>query len=459
MRALEGTESISLPFDFWLDVISTDPDGVDDGLVCGARATITFKSGDEVVRRVHGVIAAMQDELDTEAAWRAYRMRVVPRVHWLDLVRKQEIFLDRSVSDIVQSKLEAAGMTIGVDFELRLAETYAPRDFVTQYKESDLDFANRITEHLGISYHFEDAGDQERIVFSDHIGGFTAAQAEIPFRPRGEGASVYSIKRNLELRPEHFFVTDFNYRTPSVDLTGKAKMNGIAVAGGVVEYGSHTKSPEEAAHLAKVRSQAADCERCRFTGESSLAAMTAGLRFELDGHKLLDERELLCVEVKHRVRHAVFGELEAEPYSNAFVAVPASADYRPPLRTPRPRIYGVVNAIVMGSDEQPDKPQIDDHGRYFVRFAFDVEGPSNGSKSSRPIRMATPHSGASYGMHFPLKPGVEVLVVFVDGDPDRPIIVSAVPNPSTPSPVTEKNRMVNKLKTASGCVLEFFDGD
>jgi type VI secretion system secreted protein VgrG len=442
-------------------VVSKGGDGLDEAMVCGARAALSVVFDDGVARQFHGIVAAVDDSLETEAASRAYRIQIVPRLHWLDLVTKQEIYLDKSLPDIIQTKLGNAAMAEGEDFELRLSHDYPEREFVTQYKETDLDFLARVCEHRGISFFLEPGDDHDRVVFTDHAGGFSKIDGEVHYQPRGEEASVYQLERKLRLRPQQFFVTDFNYRTPQIDLTASAAIDDIAVAGGVVEYGSHTKDPAEAEYLAKVRSQAADAERCRYVGKSSLARFTAGHVFELEGHAALPDAELLLVEVVHEMSTAVFqgADDQTESYKNEFVAVPAKLDYRPPLRSPRPRIHGVVNAVVMGAPEQPSKPLIDDEGRYFVRFAFDVEGPADEGLSSRPIRMAQPHAGTSYGMHFPLKPGVEVVVVFIDGDPDRPIIVGAVPNTVTPSPVTDSNRMVNKLKTSSGCVLEFFDAD
>jgi type VI secretion system secreted protein VgrG len=112
--------------------------------------------------------------------------------------------------------------------------------------------------------------------------------------------------------------------------------------------------------------------------------------------------------------------------------------------------------------EQPPETDItnysvlDDHGRYTIRFLFDT-APAGEHKASRPVRMIQPHAGPDYGMHFPLKPGIEVLLAFVNGDPDRPLIVGAVPNPETPSPVRKQNSMMNRIKTVSGILVEMND--
>src|SRR5262249_48145833 len=133
--------------------------------------------------------------------------------------------------------------------------------------------------------------------------------------------------------------------------------------------------------------------------------------------------------------------------------------FRPPRITPKPTIAGVLSGVI---EPHPDGEighyaEIDEHGRYTVRFFFDTSPLGARSRSSLPVRMAQPHAGPGYGMHFPLKPGIEVLVAFTEGDPDRPFIVGSVPNPITPSPVTRPNAIVNRIETATGVFIEMKD--
>jgi type VI secretion system secreted protein VgrG len=146
---------------------------------------------------------------------------------------------------------------------------------------------------------------------------------------------------------------------------------------------------------------------------------------------------------------------EEPGYTNAFRAIPADRTYRPPRVTPKPRISGLVTGIV---DPGPAGPgakyaQIDEHGRYLVRFLFDTTPPGERPVSRR-VRMVQNHAGENYGTHFPLHPGVEVVVGFVDGDPDRPLIVGAVPNPMKPSPVTHAEAGLHRIRTSTGIMME-----
>jgi type VI secretion system secreted protein VgrG len=149
------------------------------------------------------------------------------------------------------------------------------------------------------------------------------------------------------------------------------------------------------------------------------------------------------------------GVERASFYRNSFRAIPASRAYRPPRITPRPRIHGLLSRVVK-SNAVGRRARIDPKGRYTVQFHFDTAAGGS-AKASRPVRMAQPHAGPGYGMHFPVKPGTEVLLGFIDGDPDRPIIVGAIPNESAPSPVTASNAHVNQIRTVSGIVVELDD--
>jgi len=175
---------------------------------------------------------------------------------------------------------------------------------------------------------------------------------------------------------------------------------------------------------------------------------------------------LIVTEVEHTYSRAVGtgGGAEDVEYGNRFRAVPAlkttgdgrAITFRPPRRTKKPRIHGVVTAVVQAQVEGAVETlqKLDDEGRYVIRFHFDP-APT----ATHRVRMAQPHAGPHYGMHFPLRPGVEVVVAFLDGDPDRPIILGSVPHILTKTPVTSTDHELSRIKTRSGVVIEIGDGD
>ncbi len=457
---LSGRDAIGQLFQYEVDLAVFGREGLSLDEVVGARVTLLFeRDGVELCRR-HGVVARVDDHLETEGDARTYRLAVVPSLHAATLVETQEIFVDTSIPDILQQKLDLLNIDASVR-DLRLLGTYTPRDLVTQYRETDLAFLSRHCEHLGISIFFEHGEARDRLVFTDHASGFPALEEPLRYRPRGDKLDVFELSRSTQVVPRTYVAYDYNYRSPRVDLAATFDLE-VGFAGGVAEYGVHTKTPEESAVMARVRAEERQSRQLVYEGTSDICTLHAGVRFVLQGHPLLDGAELLVVEIEHEASQAVqlHGTTSQKPaYRNRFRAIPADRTYRPPRRTPWPRIWGVVTGVVQPNAEASveDYARLDEHGRYRVQFHFDT-APIGRPKPSRWVRMAQPHSGPNYGMHFPLKPGVEIACVFVDGDPDRPVIVATVPNPITRSPVTQTESRLNRLVTRSGVILEIDDG-
>ncbi len=456
IRALSGVSAISRLFEFDVDVVSLKG-GLDVARVLGEAVTLVFsprEGGDAT--RVHGIVAGVDDHLGNDEGVRAYRLRVRPRAERLALGASQEIFMGLSVPDILKAKLAAVGLA-DADVAMRLDGTYAAREFVVQYKETDLAFVCRLSEHLGISFYFDHHGDVDRMVFTDHAGGFSDGQArrEHAFRGRGEQREIFRLQAEHRLVPKSFTVHDYNYRLPQVAPLGAHELGeGVGYAGDVIEYGAHVKTPAEARALAKIRAEERQAGQLVYVGQSALPSLQAGVRFRVTGHPDLDALELLVVEVRHEATQSLGHAEGSSSYANTFRAIPADRTYRPARVTPRPRIHGLVTGVIDAtSGGSSVYAPIDDQGRYAVRFLFDAASEPRRAPS-HPVRMLQQHAGAHYGTHFPLRPGVEVLIAFVDGDPDRPLIVGAVPNPLTPSPVTSARSDVHTIKTATGTRIE-----
>ena len=458
---LSGRESLGKPFALTIGVVTTKPPGLDLAVVEGATATLVFTVEGQDARRIHGMIAEIRDRIDTEPDTRSYFLVLVPRAHRLSLVRTQEIFMDLSVPEIIQKKLELVGLGAD-DVEMRLSGTYPKREFVVQYKETDLAFVSRLAEHEGITFFFEHEDGRDRIVFTDKNTGFPVApgHAIAPFRARGERRDIFHIEATTRLVPRAHVVHDYNYRIPLVDPTGSAEAPS-GLGGGLVEYGAHCKTPVEATRLAKIRAEETEATHRVFGIESDLGWIRSGGVFTLDGHPKLGDTTLLVTEIEHAARPSValFGGKDSVPYTNRFRAIESSVPFRPARVTPKPQIHGVVNGVVAHEMEGTETlfARLDDEGRYLVRMMFDTSQSGERQFVSRRIRMAQPHSGQNYGHHHPLKPGTEVLIGFIDGDPDRPIILHTVPNPITPSPVAANCAPAHRIKTATGILIEMKD--
>jgi type VI secretion system secreted protein VgrG len=460
IHRLTGREAISQLFEFELEVVSTVADEPTAAAMSSAAATIIFHHDQIEVRRIHGMIVEVDEMLETEVETRVYRLRFVPRAFRSTLIETQEIYLDLTVPEIIKQKLDLVGLG-AEDLEFRLLATYPKLEFVVQYKESDLAFISRLAEHVGLSFFFVHDEERDKMVFTDHKDGF----ARVPghdtarFQPRGEKNDVYHLEGKTRLIPSSYVMQDYNYRLPALDITASVE-SAMGFAGGVVEHGAHYKTPEAGKALAQIRAEEREATRYVYTGKSEMCWFDAGVRFKLEGHARLEKDDLLIVEVNHKIVQAVsmHGGANDERYANSFTAIDAALTYRPPRITPKPRIHGLLTGVVEQAPETDitNYAVLDEHGRYTIRFLFDT-APMGDHKASRPVRMMQPHVGPDYGTHFPLKPGIEVLLGFVNGDPDRPLIVGAVPNPETPSPVRRKNSLMNRIKTVSGILIEMKD--
>ncbi len=461
LRELHGRERISDLFAFDLTLASLDPEVTDKPSV-GAAATLVWSEDGAPVRKVHGIVAECTEQQGGENDQTWYRLRLVPQAHRLSLVQLQEVFIDARVPDILQKKLELVGLPM--HFALHAGHgPYPQRSFVVQYKETDLDFIRRLCEHVGIAFFFDHDGGSDRLVFCDDNAGFAPRRERLalPYRGKGEKMDVYRLDVTTRMAPTVFGVSDYNEEMPHIDLTAMLERE-HGHGGGIIEYGTHHRTPAEGQHLAKVRSQERGWPTRVFSGESDSPAVTAPRRLTVEGHPKLRDVELLVYEVEHRAAVGV-GDAGgfALSYRNSFHAIPAEVPFRPQRTTPRPRIHGLVSGIVRaapGTSAEQGTPWIDHHGRYVVQMMF--ESAQTGERvASLPIRMAQSSAGANYGMHFPLRPGTEVVVAFIDGDPDRPVIVGAVHNAIAPNLVNNREPTRNRIRTASGVIIEINDGD
>jgi type VI secretion system secreted protein VgrG len=458
VRELVGTEGISRLFRFDVDFIILDQPDLDPQSVIGAAVSLVFTLEPEgtVVRRIQTMAAAIEAVFEMQVPHRAYRLTLVPHAYRFSLVEMQEVFMDMSVPEIITQKASDAGVPI----EMRLLGTYPKLPFVVQYKETDFNFVSRLAEHYGISFCFEHTGDVDTIVFTDSTAGFLPIEGgdRVTFRPRGEASDVYRFEGRTQLVPQHFMQSEYNYETPMLPM-GARYVAPTGDAGGMIEYGANYKTPDEGLAFACIRAQERECTKAVYKGLSEVCRLSAGATFSLEEQPAAPARMLL-IEVEHRASQAVMlegGTQEGRTYSYVFHAIDAALTYRPPRRAQKPRIHGLIPGLIepLPGGGIGQYAQIDTEGRYTVRLFFDLSPPK--VLSSLPVRMLQPHAGPNYGMHFPLKPGTEVMVAFVEGDPDRPVIVGAAPNPIMHSPVTQTNAIMNRIETASGVFLEIRD--
>lgn len=469
VQAFEGREVLNQLFDFNLHVVAAEGFSLEAEEVLSQPVAVVFEVDDAFVdgqrtgpsvwrevRRVHGLICECEDLLFEEDL-STYRLRVVPRFWLASLVETLDIYMDLTVPQIIAEKLKRLGLLEDEDFELRLTSGYPVWEFLVQYQETDLALISRLSEHNGITFSFEQTETHDVLVFSDNNGAFSEItdQGVVPFVQQGQRLGVFELSARTTMVPKTFVQRDYNYRTPQSDLMASVEMSDGA-AGGIIEYGGHFKDEADGQRLAEVRKQEQRARRHVFRGAGTDPRLRAGARFSLEGHPRGDV-DLIVTELRHRAGQSTLhgGEGQAEGYSVEFSALSINTVYRPPRLTPKPRIHGFLTGIIDGTPGDNYAP-IDEQGRYLVRFMFDTAAPGE-RKASRPVRMMQPHAGAGYGMHFPLRVGTEVLIAFLGGDPDRPIITGTVPNPQTESPVKAENHRKNVIRTGGGNEFDIDD--
>ena len=478
VSTFDGTDAISTLYRFEVDLVSKKPD-VDFTAILsstawlGLKVPVRLSDGGSATRllKIHGMVCSMR-QFDPVDEWSRYQLTLVPRLWHLSTDVMTRVFIDKPVPAMIEEILKEEGFS-SADYEFRCARG-EKREFAVQYQESDLDFFSRWLEHEGIFYFFEQGEDCEKIIFADSTAGYVpllGGAHVLPYRPTpaaGDAVAaesdwfreevVESLTADQQIIPRKVILKDYNWRKPSQDL----KVDSDIVPEGmgtVYYYAEHYKDAAEGKILARTRAQEFKCRQKLFSGSSNHMSFRAGATFELrDHYRGSFNQQYVLTSVHHRAEQAlglVWSGVKGTAYSNEFVCIPRTEVFRPERKTPWPSIHGVMNAKIDGSGDGK-YAEIDDMGRYKVLLPFDLSGRSGGN-ASRFVRKAQPYAGGGMGMHFPLCKGTEVLLAFLDGDPDRPIIVGAVPNPETASPVTGSNHTQNAIQTGGGNKLVLED--
>jgi type VI secretion system secreted protein VgrG len=453
----DGRESVSRPFEFHMTLVSKD-EALDAGQILNRKSTFSLHRGNQSESRIHGIISQFEQRGRTPD-YVIYQAVLVPRIWRLGLNFGSQVFQKVTLEDVATKILKNAGFG-SRDFDFQLSGTYPTLEYCVQYQESDLQFLNRRLEHFGVYYYFDQRDDEDVIVFTDRTNN-------LPVIP-GDGEVAYNPNKNpleeketiLELGCEERVVTgkvrlkEYNYEMPEKDLRAEARVD-PDLPGVFYNYGEHFKNEKEGETLAKVRSEEILSTRKTFSGKSDCRLLHAGFKFKMAGFYRKEwNQDLMLVAVRHRGNQPglfVFGGKKEERvlgYENSFEAVPADREYRPPRVTPVPKIPGIMTARVeTGSGDE--YAHLDESGRYKIRVPFDL-GDRPDAEATRPIRLAQPYSGPGYGLHFPNHAGSELVWACVDGNVDRPLGLSTIPNPSNASPSVAANKQQNMIRTAAG---------
>ncbi len=433
---LDAEEHVSDPFLLRLGLSAAGP--VDAAALLGKPACVTLTDGDGNLRYLHGLVTRFTQSGPTCTA------ELRPWLWMLSLSTDNRIFQAKAVPDILTSVFSDAGFT---DYRNDLRQSYAALDYCVQFRESSLAFVSRLMEEFGICYFFEHSDSAHTLVLADDPASFKdcAHAASLPFLPLPQGGDwltdqrIDALASESSIASQSYLTDDFNFTTPATDLkatTGEGTRR-------VYDYPGRYTTLDEGEATAKRRLEGFEAVARQISGQSSARGLQAGGAFTLTRHPdaTLNARYALR-SITHTASRRV--------YSNRFLAIPATTAFRPPRRTPWPRVGGSQTAIVVG----PSGKEIytDRYGRVKVQFHWDQLG-KNDENSSCWIRVAQNWAGVSWGAFSLPRIGQEVVVTFLDGDPDRPLITGCVYNGDHPVPYAlpdGQTRTVLKSNSSEG---------
>lgn len=398
-----------------------------------------------------------------------YRMVMVPRVERLVDTLDSRVWVGKTLLAIFEDVFTRGGLAKGREVELKFADR-GDEAQVVQYKESDFDFLARWMEREGIYFHFRHEDDVDALHLVDDWGQHDEDLGTFRYHAAlgddgSSGEAFHRFSEHLSMGPEKVKILDRDYHPAPTAFEGEHALAQGPGHGTLRRFGVRAFEGGKTTALAQVASEALDAERHFFVGEGGVVGVRPGRTFALLGHAIgrLDARYRVTSSSGVWNEHWQDGALSrrlglpTKRLRTRVIAIAEGRPFRAPQRTPWPHVPGLETAFVDG-EGGGDYAQLDDAGRYVVRFRFDGATNDPGKASTR-IRMAQPHAGAPEGWHFPLRKETEVMTTFVHGDPDRALILGAVPNPKTPSAVTSANGTKNILRTGGTTRLEIEDQD
>ncbi|MDH4871874.1 type VI secretion system tip protein TssI/VgrG [Pseudomonas sp. BN515] len=409
-------------------------------LTSAVATHLTTTLHNDANQRPLDALVAEIHQLPADATAERYQLVLRPWLWWLTLASNNRVFQNKTTSDIVTGIFSDHGFT---DYQLKLGGSYEPREYCVQYGETDFAFVSRLLEEEGIFWFFTHEDGKHTLVLGDSNDAFPQIPngPKVPYLGQGIGVrelhGVRSGQLCLQAVAGVYSATDYEFTTPTTSLYSQAE----AVAGPRSMYehpGGYTAKARGDA-LSKQRVDELRSQEKRFIGESDCRWLVPGHWFTLDGH---DDESLNIDWVVTSVTH----EASHEHYRNRFEAIPKTTNYRPARTTPKPRMH-TQTAIVVG--KSGEEIWTDQYGRIKIQFPWDRLG-NNDETSSCWVRVVLPWSGKGFGMQFIPRIGQEVIVTFIDGDPDRPLVTGCVYNGDNTLPyVLPDNQTQSGIKTNS----------
>jgi type VI secretion system secreted protein VgrG len=436
LTSLSGDEAISQLFAYDLTMLSVDHAITAESLV-GHKASVQIHQDDGQSRYIHGVIAQLTVGPMLRYELRSYGARLVPWFWFLGHTTDCRIYQHMSVPDIIASVFSTYGYT---DYEISVSRSDYPKlEFCVQYRESALNFLSRLMEQVGIFYFFRHEKDRHVMIIADansafrdlseprlNYGSHVASSSAI----MGWERQVTTWEHIFGFRPGQWAQKDFNFETPSGDLRtteksllklrGADTLERFDYPGGYTDKGLGGK-------LTRTLMEAEEAAHHAVRGSGNYHQLCVGGKFTLRNHPIeSDQTAFVIRSVRHEaIENSYLNNAEPSTYKNEFEAIPYDTPFRPLRTTEKPFVHGPQTAMVVGPSGE--KIYTDNFGRVRVQFHWDRYGKRD-ERSSCWIRVSQSWSGRGWGAVNLPHVGHEVVVSFLEGDPDRPLVTGRVYN-------------------------------
>lgn len=425
LTGFEGVEYISGLFEFQIEVLSENLE-VDPNKIVGKTATVTIQNKQE--RKFNGFIKSFTFGEVKANNLREYRMVMVPWLWFLSQTNDHRIFQEKTTKDIVSQIFGDLGFS---DFDFRAAGG-SVREYCVQHNESDLNFVSRLLEEEGIAYYFEHDDKKHKLILVDQKNAYEeVAETNLEYSKGNTlDTQVTGWEHVYLFRKGKWSLNDYNFKEPKKDLNASTKTKSEYAKNGEYEHYEYPGfyDTSKGSDLVKVRLDAEEVDRNIVQGTSDCSSFFAGGQFKLAKHATSSEKgTYILVSVMHKVydRSYFAGEEGSSDYKNEFVCIPSDTHFRPKNEHLKPTMKGPQSALVVGP--AGEEIYIDEHNRIKVQFIWDREGKKD-ENSSCFVRVMQAWAGNGWGTSFIPRIGHEVIVSFLDGDPDRPLVTGSVYN-------------------------------
>jgi len=434
LRSMSGSERLSSLFEYRLEMLSEDIN-IDHKDLLGQPATIKLSLAGGGARYFNGIVNSFS-YVGFDGAKAIYRAKLVPWAWFLTRTADCRIFQEKSVPDIIKDIFREQGFT---DFEECLTNTYVQWVYCAQYRETDFNFVSRLMEQEGIYYYFKHQHGSHTLVLSDDYSAHAtiAGYEKVPYYPPDDSAlrereHISDWVAAQEVQPGAYVHTDYDFTATNKDLLTKRvspKSHQLADFE-VFDYPGKYMENTDGENYARIRHEELHADYESVHARTSARGLGTGALFTLTKYPREDQnREYLVVSTNYRIQSDAYGSDgsggQGTIYDCTLSAINAQTPFRPPRITPKPVIQGPQTAVVVG--KSGEEIWTDEYGRVKVQFHWDRYGKSD-ENSSCWVRVSQPWAGKNWGAIAIPRIRQEVIVEFLEGDPDRPIITGRVYN-------------------------------